>query len=258
MALAPRPAKFRYLEHHGLLAFAHRGGALDEPENTMPAFESTVRAGYSYVETDVHCTSDGVLLAFHDDVLDRVTDRTGRIAELPYTEVKDALVEGKEPIPKLEDILGSFPKLKINIDPKNDNAIEALSDTILRTDSVDRVCVASFSDRRTHAVRKRVGETLCTSPGPWGILRVRLGSLGVPVGRMEFGCLQIPTSQFGISLIDKRFIDFAHKSQLQVHIWTIDDADTMNDLINRGVDGIMTDRKDVLKTVLQSRGLWSE
>jgi len=75
----------------------------------MPAFEGAVALGYRYVETDVHVTADGILLAFHDDVLDRVTNRTGRISELPYREVKQARVDGREPIPLFEDLLGAFP-----------------------------------------------------------------------------------------------------------------------------------------------------
>ena len=100
-----RPAKYPFLEHDGVLAFAHRGGAGDAPENTMPAFQACVELGYTYVETDVHCTKDGKLVAFHDETLDRVTDRVGRISELTWNEVRQARVAG-ESIPLLEDILG--------------------------------------------------------------------------------------------------------------------------------------------------------
>src|SRR4051812_12435948 len=98
------PSPWPYLDHPGVLAFAHRGGAGDGPENTLSAFARAVEVGYRYLETDVHVTADGVLVAFHDDVLDRVTDRTGRIRELPWSEVSEARV-GEEPIPLLEELL---------------------------------------------------------------------------------------------------------------------------------------------------------
>src|SRR5690606_8491342 len=107
-------------EHDGFFAFAHRGNAAHCPENTMRAFESAVRLGYRYLETDVHVTRDGVLLAFHDHVLDRVTDRTGRIGALTWSEVRQARVGGLEPIPLLEDVLGTWPEVRVNIDPKHD------------------------------------------------------------------------------------------------------------------------------------------
>ena len=141
-------APWAFLDHPGPLAFAHRGGAGDWPENTMPAFEHAVRLGYRYLETDVHATVDGVLLAFHDDSLDRVTDRQGEIAALPYAEVAAARVDGREPIPLLEELLGSFPRARINIDPKHDGSVEPLIDVLRRTDAVDRVCIGSFSDQR--------------------------------------------------------------------------------------------------------------
>src|SRR5918993_4898921 len=98
-----------FLDHPGPIPWAHRGGAGTWPENTMPAFEGAVALGYRYLETDVHVTADGVLVAFHDDVLDRVTDRTGVIAELPWSEVQQARVAGTEPIPLFADLLSSFP-----------------------------------------------------------------------------------------------------------------------------------------------------
>ena len=88
----------------------------------MPAFQGAVDLGFRYIETDVHATADGVLVAFHDDRLDRVTDRKGKISELLWTDVSQALVDSKEPIPRFRELLASFPDLKINIDPKADNA----------------------------------------------------------------------------------------------------------------------------------------
>lgn len=252
------PAKFAYLEHDGLLAFAHRGGAIDYPENTMAAFQAAVDMGYRYIETDAYATRDGVLLSFHDDRLDRVTNQTGAIEALDYATVKTALIEGREPIPLMEDLLGTFPETRFNIDPKHDACVEPLIEAIRRTNSIDRVGIGSFSDKRLQQMRNALGPKLCTSMGPWATARMRFTAWGVPLGRFEaFGCVQIPVVQFGVTLADRSFVEACHERNLQVHIWTIDDPAEMNRLIDLGVDGLMTDKPAVLKEVLEARGLWA-
>ena len=103
-------------------AFAHRGGATYEPnlyrENSLHAFKEAVALGYRYLETDVHATRDGVLLAFNDRVLDRVTDHTGAIAELTYAEIAEARIHGLDPIPRLSELLAEFPDVRFNVDVK--------------------------------------------------------------------------------------------------------------------------------------------
>lgn len=255
-----RPAKFPYLESKGLLAFAHRGGANVHPENTMPAFEHALSLGYRYIETDVHATKDGVLLAFHDDRLDRVTDKTGIIAEMTYDEVRGAKVEGKEPIPLMADLLTAFPQVKINIDPKADNAVEPLIKVLKAAKATERVGIGSFSDARLAAMRAALGPGLCTSMGPIAATRLRLGSFLGPLkgllGGFAAGCAQLPVHQSGLRLIDRRMVDHAHELGLQIHVWTIDEPAEMHRLIDMGVDGLMTDEPEVLKSVLEARGLW--
>lgn len=245
-----------YLDHPGILAFAHRGGAEEAPENTMAAFAGAVALGYRYLETDVHVTTDGVLVAFHDDVLDRVTDRAGRISELPWSEVARARVGG-EAVPLLEDLLGTFPEARFNIDPKHDAAVEPLVEAIRRTNAVDRVGVGSFSDRRLAELRRRVGPRLCTSVGPRGISRLMLAGRRVPVGRLAAACAQVPVrAKDRLLVADGRFVAAAHRRGMQVHVWTVDDPGEMHRLLDLGVDGLMTDRPRVLKQVLESRGRW--
>ena len=222
----------------------------------MPAFEGAVALGYRYVETDAHVTADGVCLAFHDDQLDRVTDRSGVIAELPYAEVRQARVDGREPIPLLEDLIGSFPDVRVNIDPKHDAAVDPLAAVIERTGAIDRVCVGSFSDQRITRLRTALGPRLCTSLGPKAIARLRGGSFGLPAGRIDGGCAQVPHAYKGVAVTDRRFVERAHAAGLQVHVWTIDDPTEMHELLDLGVDGIMTDRPAVLRDVLRSRGAW--
>ena len=162
-----------FLDWDGPLPFAHRGGASDVPENTMQAFEYAVNLGYRYLETDVQVTADGVLAAFHDNDLLRTTGRPGKISELPWSEVSKALVDGKAPIPLLEDLLGAWPEARINIDCKSNAAVDALIASLRRTNSLDRVCVAAFSDARLRRLRAALGSALCSSLGPveLGLLR---------------------------------------------------------------------------------------
>ena len=255
LARVPSSA-WSFLDHPGPLPFAHRGGASDWPENTMPAFEGAVDLGYRYLETDAHVTADGICLAFHDDRLDRVTDRTGVIAELPYREVRDARVDGREPIPLMEDLLGAFPHVKVNIDPKHDGAVDALAAVIERTGAVDRVCIGSFSDKRIARLQARLGTELCTSLGPRATAKLRGRSYGIPAGGLPGPCAQVPRAIRGVTLVDERFVAKAHRLGLQVHVWTVDDPAEMHELLDLGVDGIMTDRPTILREVLESRGAW--
>jgi glycerophosphoryl diester phosphodiesterase len=253
-----------FLDHPAPLAFAHRGGAADAPENTMEAFAAAVELGFRYLETDVHLTSDGVLVAFHDASLDRVTDRSGRIAEMTWDEVARATVTGGATssggtgsIARMADLLEAFPDARFNIDPKADASVEPLAELITATGTADRVCVGAFSDRRVARVRALVGDELCTGLGPRAVTRLRLASLGLPVGRPGGDCAQVPPSLRGVPVVDRRLIDTAHRLGLQVHVWTIDDPAEMHRLCDLGVDGIMTDRPAVLRDVLQARGVWA-
>ena len=198
-----------------------------------------------------------MLVAFHDDRLDRVTDATGVICELPWSVVQEARVDGREPIPLLEDVLGTWPDVRVNIDPKHDGAIEALAEVIRRTGAVDRVCIGAFSDKRIARVRELVGADLCGSMGPRQVAQLTSASRGLPGGgRLTAPCAQVPTHQGRLPLVTERFVATAHARAIQVHVWTIDDRAEMERLLDLGVDGIMTDRPLVLKELLESRGQW--
>lgn len=254
----PASARHPYLDHPGgTLAFAHRGGALEFPENTMEAFQGAVDLGYRYIETDVHATQDGALMAFHDDKLDRVTDQIGPLNALTLDEVQQARIGGTHPIPRLEELLTSFPDVRINIDPKADTSVEPLMKVLTAYNAFDRVCIGSFSGKRLQHMRDTFGDKLCTSMGPFDVTRLRFGSWGVPTGGHSALCAQVPIYQAGLKIVDKRFCDHAHAKGLQVHVWTIDDEAEMEYLIRAGVDGIMTDRPALLKKVLQAHNLWA-
>lgn len=240
-----------------MLAFAHRGGALEAPENTMKAFEYAVGLGYRYLETDAYATRDGVLISFHDDKLDRVTDAKGQIEALSWDEVARARIGGSEPIPLMEDLLTRWPDVRINIDPKHDAAVAPLIALIKRLGAEDRVCIGSFSDRRVRQVVDAFDGRVCTSPGPQGVMRLKAASVGWPAWRWRQGCVQVPVSANGVTIINRRFIEAAERRGLQVHVWTIDDESEMDMLVDLGVHGLMTDSPLILKQVLTRKGLWS-
>ncbi len=249
-------AGWAYLDHPGPVPFAHRGGGAERPENTMAAFDHAVSLGYRYLETDVHTTVDGRVVLFHDDVLDRVTDRRGPIAVLPWDEVRRARVGG-EPIPLLEEVLSAWPGVRLNIDLKDDRSVAALIDVLRQTRAYDRVCVAAFSDRRLARFRRLTGGQVCTALGPGEIGRLRLAAWGARVaGPLAGACAQIPVRHGRVALAEPRFVEAAHRRGVAVHVWTIDDVPTMDALLDMGVDGIMTDRPSTLRPVLEARGLW--
>ena len=158
-------ARHPYLDWPGPIALAHRGGAGDAPENTLPAFQGAVDLGFRYLETDARVTSDGVIVAFHDDDLSRTCGRPGRISELRWREVATARVGGLEPIPRLDELFESFPEARINVDCKHDAALEPLAEFVERSNAIDRVLVGSFGDRRLQRLRRRLGPRLCTNAG---------------------------------------------------------------------------------------------
>src|SRR5215470_1844137 len=138
-ARLPTMPQYPFLDAPLPLAIAHRG-ANSAAENSMAAFASVIELGYRYVETDARATADGVLLAFHDATLDRVTDRSGRISALPYATVSRARIAGTEPIPVLSDALGTWPDVRFNIDVKEASAVRPLIELLRRDGLIDRVC----------------------------------------------------------------------------------------------------------------------
>ena len=248
-----------YLDRTLPIAFAHRGGAAHQPENSWAAFGHAIGLGYTHLETDARATADGVLLAFHDRTLDRATDRTGRIARMTYRDVSGARIGGTEPIPLIEDLLAAWPALRFNIDLKDVPAIRPMMDVLRRTGAWDRVCVTSFSARRLHAARALLDRPVCMALSPAGVAALRLGG-GVPrcgdalaerLARAGVHCAQVPARVATASFIRK-----AHRAGLQVHVWTLNRRPDMERALDLGADGIMTDETAMLRDLLIERGVW--
>lgn len=257
MTLTTPAPRHPYLDHPGPIAFAHRGGAADGLENTVAQFRRAVELGYRYIETDVHATADGRLVAFHDATLDRVTDGVGRIADLPWAEIRHARVAGREPVPLFEELLETFPGVRWNVDVKAEPALRPLLELIERADAWDRVCVGSFSEARVLRAQRLAGPRLATSFGTRGVLGLRLRSWGLPAAvRRSAVAAQVPEAQSGVPVADHRFVRAAHARGLQVHVWTVQEPERMHRLLDLGVDGIMTDHIGTLREVMEERGVW--
>jgi glycerophosphoryl diester phosphodiesterase len=244
-----------FLDLASPIAFAHRGGAGHFPENSWRAFEHAIRLGYSYLETDVHATADGMLVAFHDKKLDRVTDTSGRVAALPHAAVAAARIAGTDPVPLLEDLLGAWPDARFNIDLKDTPAVRPLDGVLYRTAAWDRVCITSFSARRLRAARRALRRQVCMATSPVGIGALRLGLPSAVLAR-RFAALSVRCAQVPVSVATAPFVRRAHAAGLQVHVWTVNDRQLMTWLLDLGVDGIMTDEAEMLRDVLTARGQW--
>ncbi|MFW6027462.1 MAG: glycerophosphodiester phosphodiesterase [bacterium] len=241
----------------GFLAFAHRGGALEMPENTLAAFRRAADLGYRYLELDVRATRDGRVVVFHDAELERATDSQGIVSEFRWEDLEAVRVAGMEPIPLLEEVLETFPNLKINIDAKDDAVVEPLSSLLRRADALRRVCVGTFSGRRLARLRRLLGPDLCTALGPGEIMRLWLAArTRIPPGSFAGQCAQVPVGYYGTDVATPVFVKTCARAGLPVHVWTIDDPVEMNRLIDLGVSGLMTDRPEILKAELERRGLW--
>lgn len=257
-----RADQWDYFSHAHPLALAHRGGSYYEPnigiENTAAAFANALDLGYTHLETDVHATADGMVIAFHDDRLGRVTDGEGLIAALPWSQVRRVRVGGREPIPTLADLLERFPTACFNIDLKHDLAVEPTLRIIDEFGAHRRVCLGSFNERRIRRAHRLSRGRIATSHSVLGSLAVKLLPAAGPTALIAGPgvALQVPISYRRRRIVDSALVGRAHRLGKHVHVWTIDDPAQMRRLLDLGVDGIVTDRPDLLRQVLVERGEW--
>jgi glycerophosphoryl diester phosphodiesterase len=231
---------------------AHRGGAAEALENSPAAFQHAVDLGLPVVETDVRATIDGHALVFHDATLDRTTDLAGPVAALPLRRLQRArLGNGEHPM-TLVEALTAWPQLLLNVDVKSADAIGPFLRAVADAGAWDRVCAASFSTARLQRLRAMGGTRLATSLGTGEVARLTVGRLP----RTRAVAAQVPPRQGRVPLVTEAFVARAHARGLQVHVWVVDEAAQMDELLDLGVDAIVTDRPRVLREVLARRGQW--
>jgi glycerophosphoryl diester phosphodiesterase len=254
------------------LVMAHRGGAGLWPENTMYGFERAVALGVDVLETEIQSTADNILVLMHDSTVDRTTNGSGPISALTLEELKtlDAgynwTSDGGQTfpfrgsgitVPTLEEVFTALPTVRINIDIKQEkpSLLESLCKTFRTLGMVDRVMVASFSSKVLKAFRRGCPE-VTTSAGTGEVALffvMNLVFLGA-VYRPACQAFQVPEYSSGLRVLTKRFVKTAHRLNLAVHVWTINETTDMQRLLELGVDGIITDYPDRLISLLRETG----
>jgi glycerophosphoryl diester phosphodiesterase len=236
---------------------AHRGLAVDAPENTLLAFDRAVAVGARYLETDVHVSADGVAVIAHDPRLARVAGRPEAVADLAVAELERVDLGSSQGFATLAEALHQFPELRFNIDVKTDAAVDATVSAIEHTGARQRVLLTSFSDRRRRRIATRL-PGVATSVGSAGVVRSRLAT--AVRNRSLFlralagaGALQIPERVGRIRLVSPALIAAAHAVGAEVHVWTVNDPGDMERLLDLGVDGLVTDRADLALALIASR-----
>lgn len=266
-----------YLDGPYPRAYAHRGWHIEELaglENTTAAFHRAVKEGFGYLEMDVHASSDGAVVVHHDATLDRTTDGHGMIGELPAAELARVRVLGRGPgaaesIPLLADVLAELPDTRITVEIKSGSVVAPLLELLERTDSWHRVCLGSHQQRWLQRARAGGGGRLCTSMAQGDAIGLRgrawLDALPGPLRRLPVPVVlppvqgqlaQLPPRIGPLRVVDRALVERAHATGREVHVWTVNDPAEMAELLDMGADGLLTDRPDLLRSLLLERGQW--
>lgn len=233
---------------------AHRGLAIDAPENTLLAFARAIALGVVHLETDVHASRDGVAIIAHDPELDRVAGTPGRVDALTAAELADMPLGHGQGYPTLAEALDAFPEARFNIDLKSEDAVLPTVEAVRSLRAEHRVLLTSFSERRRAAAMRLMPDVATSASAPRFAAALMAARLGVaPLVRAALGgvhAVQIPPRALGGSTTTPRLIGAFHDAGAEVHVWTINDEPTMRALLDRGVDGLVTDRADLALRVV--------
>jgi glycerophosphoryl diester phosphodiesterase len=256
-----------YLAHEEPIRFAHRGSRLLWPENTWLAFDGAiVELGYSYVETDIRVTRDGIVVVFHDETLERTTNGVGKVSDWDWEDLRhlDAgyrfSPDGESfpnrgagvAISRLDETFDRYPDVCFNIDLKAPGSEWAVAEVIARMRATDRALVGSFNDRRIARFKRITKGSVATAAGPSASIAMYAASRVGRTVRRGVDAYQLPMKVRGVA-VDQKLVDAVHESGAQLHIWTVNEPEPMGELLDLGVDGIVTDRPDILNYVLEER-----
>ena len=246
-----------FLDGPGPRVIAHRGLALDAPENTLLAFLRALNAGATHLETDIHASADGVAVVSHDAELDRVAGLPGRVGDLRMPELRRIDLGHGQTFSTLAELLDTFPEARVNVDVKDERAAASAVEAIRATRAADRVLVTSFSKRRREAVAQAF-PGIATSPSvPEFVPALLAAEVGAtPLVRRAlrgFAAVQVPERRGPVRVVDRRTVRAIHAAGCEVHVWTVNDPADMARLLDLGVDGIVTDRCDLLAQIVATR-----
>ncbi len=267
-------SKRRYFDLEHPIRFAHRGSMILYPENTWHAFDAVVGdLDYRYIETDIQITKDGVVVVFHDDTLERCTNGVGRVDEWLWEDLRHldaAYYFSPDPdtyplrdrgigVPRLDETFDRYRDTRFNVDLKVSKSEWAVAEVIKKMGREDEVLVGSFSDRRIERFRRVTKGRVATSAGPresaamFAASRIgRSFSRRADAYQLPYDNSQLPYKVPGIG-VDQRLVDAVHAADTQLHVWTVNEAQDMVKFLDMGVDGIVTDRPDILNEVMEER-----
>lgn len=252
------PSSSGYFTPAAPRVLAHRGLALEAPENTLLAFAKAISAGVTHLETDVHGSADSVAMISHDPDLTRLAGRRVAVGQLTSHELRRIQLGEGQGFCSLAEALDAFPDTRFNIDIKAENAVAPTVAAILAARATDRVLIGSFSPaRRLVAVRQLPGvATSISARGAVAAVSAARSVGGLPALRRilrDVHAVQLPLSVLRMSTMTPRTIAAFHAADVEIHAWTINDETTMDRLLDLGVDGLVTDRSDLAMAVLARR-----
>ncbi len=259
----------------GVQVIAHQGGNHLWPDNTVYAFERAEALGVDMLEMDLHMSADGEIVVIHDDTVDRTTDGSGAIRDLTLAEIKalDAGYRWQSPsedvrasyseaypyrgtgitVPTFTEVLERFPDMPLTVEIKQaDPPVgQVVCDLLADYDRLDDVLVASFSAAAMRDFRAACPDALTSASQDemiafYVLYRLYLG----PAYSPPFAAVQVPVERFNLTLVSPRLVDAVHRRGAAVQVWTINDRAEMERLVTMGVDGLITDRPDLLLDVL--------
>ena len=236
---------------------AHRGLAIEAPENTLLAFLHALNAGATHLETDVHATADGVAVISHDPDLSRVAGRDARVEQLTMGELRRIRLPHDQTFCSLAEALDAFPEARFNVDIKDARSAEPAARAIRDARATDRVLIASFDEKRRRAAADALPGVASSASARGLVPAIAAAKLGLeaPARRALRGlvAVQMPERRGPLRLVTPRTVRLFHRAGVEVHVWTVNDPEAMGRLLDGGVDGIVTDRCDVLKSLVIAR-----
>ena len=235
------------------IGLSHRGNSKKFIENSFEAFNSVIQLGYKYIETDLRMTLDNEVIAFHDPDLKRLFNLDLQVKDLTFNEINNLFKEQNSSLLTLEDALKKFPEIYFNIDLKVSKVIQDSIRVVADLNAFDRVCFASFHSSHTRKVLRHNQNAIVSM----GIKDIALFKF-FKFNNKNIKIIQIPLRWKGIKILTRNLIQNADKSNLLIHVWTINDRKTINNLIDLGVNGIITDEPELLMEIMKERDLISD
>ena len=236
---------------HKITPIAHRGGNEVAPENTFASFKDSYEIGYRWLETDVRLSKDKILYVFHDESLERLLEKPIKISDLNSGDIDDLFIEREHKIPRFDILANAFPDAIFNVDAKTFEAGEVLVDLINSRKIKNDLCVGSFQHSTIQHMRKNIRRDVESALSMREALLLFFGRITCKPKNFPGTCLQIPMKYFGINILTPELISYCKEKNIKIHVWTINDEHVLAELVELGINGIMTDKCRILLKVLK-------